>query len=74
MFYDEKEQVLIGEYSDAIHKYRYLIYCNIQFEYISKKEQDKILKKLQNIQKDKNNLDNNIYEAKYFYFILNGIF
>lgn len=74
LFYDEKEQVLIGEYSDAIHKYRYLIYCNIQFEYISKKEQDKILKKLQNIQKDKNNLDNNIYEAKYFYFILNGIF
>ena len=74
LFYDEKEQVLIGEYSDAIHKYRYLIYCNIQFEYISKKEQDEILKKLQNIQKDKNDLDNNIYEAKYFYFIPKGDF
>lgn len=74
LFYDEKEQVLIGEYSDAIHKYRYLIYCNIISEYISKEEQDEILKKLQNIQKNKNNLDDNSYEAKYFYFIPKGDF
>lgn len=74
LFYDEKEQVLIGEYSDAIHKYRYLIYCNIISEYISKKEQDEILKKLQNIQKNKKDLDNNSYEAKYFYFIPKGDF
>ncbi|MDK2040287.1 pentapeptide repeat-containing protein [Aliarcobacter butzleri] len=75
LLYDEQEQILIGEYSDAIHKYRYLIYCNSSSEFVSKNKQNEILDRLKDIQQNKSNLDNkNIYEAKYFYFILNGIF
>jgi len=74
LIYDEKEQILVGEYSDSIHKYRYLIYCNNISDSISKNEQDKILLKLKEIHNLQSLYNPSKLEAKYFYFIQKGIF
>ncbi len=74
LLYDEKEQVLVGEYSDAIHEYRYIIYCNHLENEVSKNNQNTVLSKLKKIHNQKNLSNSDKYEAKYFYFIQDGVF
>lgn len=74
LFYDEKEQILVGDYSDAIHNYRYIIYCNNQINSVSKDSQNEVFTKLENIHNQKTSSDPHKYEPKYFYFIQKGTF
>jgi len=74
LVYDEKEQILVGEYSDAIHRYRYIIYCNYLINNVSKSNQNDVLARLKELQKQKSSSDSFKYEAKYFYLIQNGTF
>lgn len=74
LLYDNQEQVLVGCYSDAIHNYRYIIYCDSQIGNVSIENQSEILLKLKEINKNKSVDDIVSYEPMYFYFIQKGLF
>ena len=72
--YDEKEKLLVGHYSDAIHSYRYFIYCDGTSKDISKVYQDEVLERLKKLSDDFVADDNTFYEPKYLFFIEEGTF
>ncbi len=74
LFYDEKEKLLVGHYSDAIHSYRYFIYCNQNLNDVSASMQDEVFERLTLLSKDLDEQDMTYYESKYFFFIENGTF
>jgi len=72
--YDEKEQVLVGQYSDAIHSYRYFIYCDSKVKEVSKTKQDEVFERLKELSHDFLAEDKEFYEHKYLFFIEDGTF
>ena len=72
--YDEKEKLLVGHYSDAIHSYRYFIYCDSGSKNISKEYQDEVLERLKELSDDFVAEESTFYEPKYLFFIEEGTF
>jgi len=72
--YDSKENILIGEYSEAIHGYRFIIHCDDKSIEVSKRVQDDIFMKLQEINEKYSTERTKFYEVKYLYFIQKGSF
>ncbi|WP_201523241.1 NACHT domain-containing protein [Aliarcobacter butzleri] len=68
--YDSLEKVLIGEYSEAFHSHRYIIYCDDCNTNITKDMQKNINTKLEKI----NESLNDEFHVNYFYFIKEGKF
>ncbi len=72
--YDEKENILIGEYSEAIHGYRFIIYCDTESKEVSGMLQSDILMRLEHINQEYTTENTRFYEVKYFFFIKKGHF
>jgi len=72
--YDSKENILLGEYAEAIHGYRFIIYCDDKYIEVSKREQDDIFMKLEEINEKYSTEKTKFYEVKYLYFIEKGNF
>lgn len=72
--YDSKENILLGEYAEAIHGYRFIIYCDNKSVEVSKREQDDIFMKLEEINEKYSTEKTKFYEVKYLYFIEKGNF